>query len=459
MMPRLLGCLLLADVQGLILQHGCRDRNQRCDAPVCDALQSERLTVDFQRRWIDSERMSGATVVITCADEVMYRHAFGTHDADTLVCAYSLTKVVTSIACLQLAEQGLLGLDEPVSKYLTSFRRGDKAQITLRHCLSHQAGFDYANGLINPAGSPWASYRWLWAFLTNDLRGYVDGYLARQPLLFSAGTSYNYADGANVAAAVVEAVYGMPFDRYVHDRITSPLGMQDTTFVTSWAQRRRYPQTRWDLDTLSHPVTPLRAPFRVLSRLGMPRLPRAPLPLIDFHLFRQSVRGDGGLKTSASDWCRLVQMLLSHGALDDGSRILTAGSVDEIGRSVLADGATLTAPWALSAAPACADGRFGLSEQDWPAVEKGLYRPSNSFQGQVPGLGVNVVTDPAVAGLDPRAAGTCWWMGIASTYFSYNREADIGCIVLAQEWTCFRRVAALAHVIEAAHEMRASRDA
>merc|ERR1712216_99491 len=115
-------------------------------------------------------------------------------------------------------------------------------------------------------------------------------------------------------------------------------------------------------------------------------------------------------------------------------------SVEELGRSALPAGATLTAPHAFRAAPPVDDARFGPSlEEDGARYLAGELRPANSFQGQAHGLGVNIVVDPKAAGLDPRALGTCWWMGLSSTYFAYNRASRIGCIVLAQEWTCLRR--------------------
>merc|ERR1740139_98643 len=76
---------------------------------------TERLTRDFQSKFVDSDILSGATVAIIQGNKVIYRNEFGTHESDTVVSAYSMTKVVTSIACLQLVDRGLLSLDDPVS--------------------------------------------------------------------------------------------------------------------------------------------------------------------------------------------------------------------------------------------------------------------------------------------------------------------------------------------------------
>jgi len=283
----------------------------------------------------------------------------------------------------------------------------------------------------------------------------VDRHLAKQPLLFKPGTEFNYADGANVAAAIVERLSGESFADYVRNHITNPLGMHDTTFVTTWEQRRRYPRMRWDLGAFRYPVTVALWPFKILARFGVKAL-RVPLPLKDFSLMRWMTRGDMGLKTTGTDWIKLLQMLLAQGDIPGGeaniTRILSPSSVNEIGISNLPDGATLIPPYALDSALPIPQGRFGISDTT-PTPSDTTYHPANSFQGQAPGLGVNVILDAKVAGLNPRAVGTCWWMGIASTYFSYQVDTGIGCIVFAQEFNCFPRMGVLAHVINAACDM------
>lgn len=398
---------------------------------------------------MDAGIVSGATVILMRGDEILYKELFGSHNEDSIFCMYSMTKVITSIACLQLAEQGLLHLDDPVAKFLPSFQGGEQGQITVRQCLSHQAGFDYNTGLINPGLPMLTSYRNMFATLSNNLRGYVDSYMVTQPLLFRPGAAFNYADGANVAAAVVEELSGLSFAEYVRRHITEPLGMEDTTFRTSRAQRKRYAPMHYDLAAIQHPLP---VALRWLRRFGVRRL-RAPLLLADFHLFRHMARGDAGLKSTSSDWTKLVQALLRGGSAADGARLLSDESVAQIGTSALPDGASLVPPFAMAAAPQTAAPQFGMLPEQIAAAEAVGIRGANSFQGQACGLGVNVVLDPAASALDKRAKGTCWWMGFASTFFSYNCEAGIGCLVLAQEMNCFRRMPLLAQAINTAHAL------
>ena len=243
-----------------------------------------------------------------------------------------------------------------------------------------------------------------------------------------------------------------------------------TRFVTSRAQRLRMPRLHWDVSDLEFPgPTPLRAPLRAL---GVRRL-RLPSWLFDWHLRPHQARGDAGLKSTADDWCRLLQALLADGALSSGAqgggaqgggaqgggaqgggaRLLSALSVDELCRSVLPRGADLTTPYALEAAPASATPRFGVGDDGLGAVYDGTHRYANSFQGQGGALGLNVVLDAEAAGLHPAATGTCWWHGVGSTFFSFNREQNVGCVVLGQNYVAVKRLGALVSVINAAHEL------
>ena len=236
-----------------------RARQQRA-LPACSA---DALTREFEEQWVQSGLFEGATVVIMRHDGVVYRHHFGTHRPDSVVCVHSMTKTITSIACLQCAERGLLSLDDAVGDYLPSFREGEYGKITLRMCLGHTSGLDYHLGVVRPTVT-WDRAQWREAlrfvttFYTRDLRGHVDSCTARSPLRFAPGTQYNYADGANVAAAVVEVVSQQGFAEYVREHISAPLGMEDTTCVTSRAEHTPSPQPETETELLSpNPVRTL----------------------------------------------------------------------------------------------------------------------------------------------------------------------------------------------------------
>lgn len=162
------------------------------------------------------------------------------------------------------------------------------------------------------------------------------------------------------------------------------------------------------------------------------------------------VRGDQGLKASAADLIKFNQMFLNNGELD-GTRILSKHSVDAICTNSLPVDELLP-PFAFNAMPLDQQRKpyFGIEDDQYPT-----YRALNSYPGQTYGLGVAVVRDPSKAGLERSAAGTAWWQGIMGTYFAFNRQTDIGVLVLSQKGSCVRRQVALADVLNSAHKMLA----
>jgi CubicO group peptidase (beta-lactamase class C family) len=137
----------------------------------------------------------------------------------TLVAVGSTTKSVTALAILQLVEQGKVDLDAPVTRYLPWFALDDprSGEITVRHLLTHTAGIP-ANAALDGSQAPDALERRVRA-------------LEWEPMRSAPGTRWEYAnDGFNTAGLIVQAVSGMPYERYVEERIAKPLGMARTTF-------------------------------------------------------------------------------------------------------------------------------------------------------------------------------------------------------------------------------------
>jgi len=195
--------------------------------------------------------------------------------------------------------------------------------------------------------------------------------------------------------------------------------MNDTTFFATWEQRKTYPK------------------FFIDSVLG-----------------GWMTRGDMGLKSTMDYWIKLVQMLFAHGKLPNGqSTILSPQSVNEIGNpspNLPSPNATLVSPHTLNSAPLIPQPCFGIKPTTTTDV---VYRSGNSFQGQVPGIELNVVLDPCATGPDPYADDTCCWMGIASVYLSYNVETGVECIVMGQEVDYFESMEVLRWIMGVACEL------
>ena len=218
------------------------------------AAQSRQIDAVL-RRATDTKEVPGVVAVAANDKGVIYEGAFGTRDLakgpamtlDTIFRLASMTKAVTSVAAMQLVEQGRLQLDQPVGNILPELSapqvlqgfddagaprlRPAKRPITLRHLLTHTAGFAYdvwdpeLARYIKASGTPPGS--------TGKLAS------LRLPLVFDPGERWEYGINLDWAGRTVEAVSGLPLEVYFRQHIFAPLGMADTDYVISAAQRSR----------------------------------------------------------------------------------------------------------------------------------------------------------------------------------------------------------------------------
>src|SRR6478609_6957155 len=207
------------------------------------------------RRAVDTKDVPGVVAVAATDKGILYEGAFGTRDLasgpamtlDTIFRLASMTKAVTSVAAMQLVEQGKLQLDQPVGNILPELSapqvlegfddagaprlRPAKRPITLRHLLTHTAGFGYEIWdpdlirYVKVSGTPSAA--------TGKLAS------LRLPLVFDPGDRWEYGINLDWAGRAVEAVSGQPLEVYFRQHIFSPLGMTDTDYVITTAQQSR----------------------------------------------------------------------------------------------------------------------------------------------------------------------------------------------------------------------------
>ena len=156
----------------------------------------------------------------------------------TLSQVASITKTFTSAACALLVEAGKLRFEDPVDRHLPGLAAAtglDLGQVTVEHLLSHQSGFDGDHLFVNRS---------------DDL-----GSLSGARRLFPPGTGFSYSNaGFSLAGAVVEAVCGQPFDRFVTDRLLRPLGMANATFRADDAITHSVFAPHWVLDGDAHVI-------------------------------------------------------------------------------------------------------------------------------------------------------------------------------------------------------------
>jgi CubicO group peptidase (beta-lactamase class C family) len=353
------------------------------------------------RRATEAGEVPGVVAVAATDKGVLYEGAFGTRDLakgpemtlDTIFRLASMTKAVTSVAAMQLVEQGKLQLDQPIGNILPELSapqvlegfdesgaprlRPAKRPITLRLLLTHTAGFGYE-------------------FLNADLIRYVKvsgtpststGKLAslRQPLVFDPGDRWEYGINIDWAGRAVEAVSGQPLEVYFRDRIFAPLGMSDTDYAISSAQQSRL----------------------VGAHQRKPDGSLEPIPVTD-PPWREFWSGGGGLYSTGRDYLVFLQMLMHQGAFN-GVRLLRPETVALMGKNQIGD---LNAGVAKTAMP----------------------QRSNDFDffPGIPckwGLGYMINTEPGPNG---RSAGSVTWAGIYNTYYWLDPQKHVAGVILTQ---------------------------
>ena len=254
---------------------------------------------------IARNEVAGAVTTVVTKDKVLDLETIGYADVaakrpmstDTLFWIASMTKPVTGVAVLMLQDEGKLSVADPVAKYLPEFASlktpsGKPANLTVTQILTHTSGLGEASG---PAAQS-----------AKTLADLVPIWLAA-PMQYEPGAQWKYTQsGINAAARIVEVVSGMTFDVFVEKRIFGPLGMKDTTFYPTDAQRARlataYAKNK---DTGMLDAVPPRPVFG----------PRDRPP-----------QGNGGLYSTAPDYARFAQMLL-NGGTHGGNTYLSAAAM------------------------------------------------------------------------------------------------------------------------------------
>jgi CubicO group peptidase (beta-lactamase class C family) len=345
----------------------------------------------------------GAAITIVRHGKVAYRRAWGERDPtnrvpmtdDTIFRIYSMSKPITTVAAMMLVEEGRLGLQEPVAKYIPQFadvkvgveRKGDDGQpvldlvdpkqpMTIQDLMRHTSGITYGffgDSLVKKA------------YLDSHLmRGDFDNAefadrIAKLPLAYQPGTTWDYSHSTDILGRVIEVVSAQSLYGFETERILGPLGMRDTSFYVK-------DQAKWS--RIAEPFTKDRAIGRDAA-FGDPRVPR------------KWESGGGGMVSTMADYVRFLQMLSSGGTLDEhhylSPKTITAMTSNQIG-----------------AAAGIVPGPF--------------YLPGPGFSF---GLGFAVRTEPGVA---PQlgSVGEYFWGGAGGTTFWVDPKEDLLVVFMMQ---------------------------
>lgn len=255
---------------------------------------------------IAKNEIAGAVTLVATKDGILHADAAGYGEVekmrpmtmDALFWIASMTKPITGTAILMLQDEGKLHVSDPVAKFLPEFAglktpSGKDANLTIAQLLTHTSGLGEASGPAEMNARKLADLVPLWL---------------AAPMQYEPGSRWKYTQGGiNAAARIVEVVSGIEFDQFLQTRIFDPLGMKDTTFYPTDAQRARL-ATSYARD--KNTGTLAAVPPRVGYEGTRARPPQ----------------GNGGLYSTGPDYARFCQMLLGSGARD-GVRILNPETV------------------------------------------------------------------------------------------------------------------------------------
>jgi CubicO group peptidase (beta-lactamase class C family) len=323
-------------------------------------------------------RLVGAVVMVAKDGEVAYARAAGLADREanapmrtnSIMRYASLTKPIVSVAALGLVEDGVIGLNDPVTRFLPGFTPraadGGTPVITLRHLMTHTSGLTYdfmeppesayhATGISNGFDVPGV------AMADNLAR------IAAWPLTYAPGSVWNYSVSTDVLGAAIAAAAGEPLPALVRRKVTEPLGMTSTDFSVvdparlsvAYADSPEGPVRMGERHEVPFAVSPLRyAPGRILDPASFPS-------------------AGAGMAGTAEDYLTFLEAIRTGGGpvlTPASARLMAENAIGELGVALLGPG-------------------YGFS------------------------LGAGVLLDPAAAGA-PQAAGTWTWGGVyGSTWF------------------------------------------
>ena len=332
---------------------------------------------------VDGGFVSGNIILVGNSEGVGVLETVGTQGPNqtkkmndqTLFRIYSMTKPIVSVATMSMVEDGLIDIEDPVSKYIPEFSNmtvideatGDitpaKNEMTVRDLLTHESGLIY--GIFDPQSDLGRQY-----FEAGSLRFDITALelaqnLAALPLRFEPGTKWHYSRSTDVLGVVIEVAAGKPLDALLKERIFDPLGMDETTFYVDESKANR----------IANPIHgEMDDPLNV----------------------RPMLSGGGGLHSTTEDYVRFAHMLLNGGEYN-GERIISEATLDAMNQKFIGDEVNR-------------DAFFYGSTGDW-------------------GLGFHLQPIPEADNDGPFNFG---WQGIGGTVFIVDPVNDFFMLYMAQ---------------------------
>lgn len=349
----------------------------------------------------DAGDVPGVVAMVTNGKGTIYQGAFGKRSLDsdtamtldTVGLIASMTKAITSIAALQLLEQGKLDLESPASKWLPALgtiqvldgfdadgkprTRAPKRAVTLRHLLTHTSGFGYE--FLNEAIPKYQAATGTPSALSSQLD------MLKVPLMFDPGERWEYGTSLDWVGQIVEVVSGMKLGQYFAKNIFAPLGITDTAFVMTPSMRERKAKIH------------ARGPANELIPIDL----ELPQP-------GEFEPGGHGLYGTVGDYIKIIRMILNKGAGDHG-RVLKEETVALLSQNHMGD---LNVPSVKSVNPQLSN--------DMPLPPDIPHKWGLAHM-------INTKTFPT-----GRAAGSLMWAGLTNAYYWIDPTTGIGGVYMTQ---------------------------
>jgi CubicO group peptidase (beta-lactamase class C family) len=374
-----------------------------------------RIDRFLKDRYIETGKLAGIQLKIARRGESVHDSVMGVADRerttpvreDTIFRIYSMTKPITSVAFMMLAEEGLVALDDPVHRYIPSWRdlgvyaaglpgifqtKPLDAPMRIVDLLRHTSGLTYGFQFRSNVD---AAYRQLGIGHATlglgmkdpklDLDGMIEA-LANVPLEFSPGTGWNYSVSTDVLGYLIGRISGMSFPDFLKARIFEPLGMHDTGFFV--------PESKLDRFAACYAIAPD----------GSAALQDDPLTS-PFRRPPHFLSGGGGLVGTADDYMKFCTMLLNRG-IANGHRLVSPKTIE------------------LMCANHLPGGRQVID------MSRSLFSEA-TFAGLGFGLGFAVTINVAQT-MVPGSLGECYWGGAATTSFWVDPKEELAVVLMTQ---------------------------
>jgi len=274
--------------------------------PESQGLNAKDLdaVADVVNGFVKEDRIVGAELLVIKNGRTVLHRPFGLKDkagkiempANTIFCIRSMTKPIVGVAIQMLIDEGKIGIDDPVSKYIPAFDNDKSKTITVRQALMHRGGLKLSSLIgIGLKG-------------VKNVRELVD-IVGKNGPESTPGTRFNYSDdGADTITALIESVSKVPAEQFVQERILDPLGMKDTICVLSKDDRR---------------VERVASAYAGGAGSWRPFWSQGQMPIFPYYL------GSQGMYSTQVDYAKFLKMIADGGTWN-GKQLLSKDAVARI---------------------------------------------------------------------------------------------------------------------------------